>query len=41
MRGSHHVRENIATSDEPPLDEALLTVLRRHRWDRHAAPWSD
>jgi aryl-alcohol dehydrogenase-like predicted oxidoreductase len=41
MRRPAHVRENLATSDAPPLEPELLAVLRRHRWDRSAAPWSD
>ncbi len=34
MRSEAHVRENIATSDQGPLDRSLLNELRRHRWDR-------
>jgi aryl-alcohol dehydrogenase-like predicted oxidoreductase len=41
MRRARHVRENLATSDQPPLDEALMSTLARHRWDRRATPWSD
>jgi aryl-alcohol dehydrogenase-like predicted oxidoreductase len=41
MRRPGHVRENLATSDAPPLGEELIAKLRRHRWDRSAAPWSD
>jgi aryl-alcohol dehydrogenase-like predicted oxidoreductase len=40
MRTPAHVRGNLAVSDGKPLDEALLTELRRHRWDRVPAPWS-
>jgi aryl-alcohol dehydrogenase-like predicted oxidoreductase len=41
MRRPHHVRENIASSGKAPLTDELTAVLRRHRWDRGAAPWSD
>jgi aryl-alcohol dehydrogenase-like predicted oxidoreductase len=41
MRKAEHVRQNIATSDAGPLDEALLAELKKHRWDRKPAPWSD
>jgi aryl-alcohol dehydrogenase-like predicted oxidoreductase len=41
MRKAEHVRENIATSDAGPLDKALLTELKKHRWDRKPKPWSD
>ena len=41
MRRHDHVRENLATSDQPPLDEELMAKLRRQRWDRSATPWSD
>ena len=41
MRRPGHVRENLATSDAPALGEELIAKLRRHRWDRSAAPWSD
>ncbi len=40
MRSIKHVRDNIATSDAPPLDAALLQELRRHRWDRKPTEWS-
>jgi hypothetical protein len=36
-----HVRENIALSDQGPLPPDLLRELKRHRWDREPAPWSD
>ncbi len=41
MRREKHVRENIASSDSEPLDADLISALRRHRWDRRAAAWSD
>ncbi len=34
MRKLRHVEENIAVSDGRPLQESLMTELRRHRWDR-------
>jgi aryl-alcohol dehydrogenase-like predicted oxidoreductase len=34
MRKPHHVDQNTAASDAPPLDPALLASLRQHRWDR-------
>jgi aryl-alcohol dehydrogenase-like predicted oxidoreductase len=41
MRKPEHVRENIALSDKGPLSPELLKELKRHRWDRKPAPWSD
>ena len=41
MRSPEHVRQNVAASDAGPLDAALLTELKRHRWDRKPQPWSD
>jgi aryl-alcohol dehydrogenase-like predicted oxidoreductase len=41
MRKLEHVRENIALSDKGPLSPELLQELKRHRWDRKPAPWSD
>lgn len=41
MRKLDHVRENIALSDKGPLDRGLLQELKKHRWDRKPAPWSD
>lgn len=41
MRKLEHVRENIGLSDKGPLDPGLLKELRKHRWDRKPAPWSD
>jgi aryl-alcohol dehydrogenase-like predicted oxidoreductase len=41
MRKAEHVRQNVAASDAGPLDKALLTELKKHRWDRKPAHWSD
>jgi aryl-alcohol dehydrogenase-like predicted oxidoreductase len=41
MRKIHHVEQNIASSDAAPLPEGLLKELKKHRWDRLPAPWSD
>jgi aryl-alcohol dehydrogenase-like predicted oxidoreductase len=41
MRKPAHVKQNLATSDAGPLDNALLQELKKHRWDRKPAPWSD
>ena len=41
MRKLDHVRENIAFSDKGPLDPQLLEELKKRRWDRKPAPWSD
>ncbi|MFZ0883884.1 MAG: aldo/keto reductase [Candidatus Acidiferrales bacterium] len=41
MRKLQHVRENIAFSDDAPLDAALLRKLKAHRWDRTPKEWSD
>jgi aryl-alcohol dehydrogenase-like predicted oxidoreductase len=41
MRTAEHVRQNLATSDAGPLDNSLLAELKKHRWDRRPAPWSD
>jgi hypothetical protein len=40
MRKIRHVRQNLVTSDAPPLDAALSAELRRHRWDREPTEWS-
>jgi aryl-alcohol dehydrogenase-like predicted oxidoreductase len=34
MRTVRHVEQNLAASDRPPLGDALLARLRRHRWKR-------
>lgn len=41
MRKQMHVRSNTATSDGQPLPPLLMQELRKHRWDRAPAPWSD
>ena len=41
MRKLDHVRQNMALSDAGPLDAALLTKLKSHRWDRRPQRWSD
>jgi aryl-alcohol dehydrogenase-like predicted oxidoreductase len=41
MRKLQHVRENTALSDLGALSPTLLAELKRHRWDRKPAPWSD
>ena len=41
MRKLEHVRENITLSDKGPLSPELLRELKKHRWDRKPAPWSD
>ena len=40
MRKLSHVDSNIAASDAGPLPEDLLSELRRHRWERKPAKWS-
>jgi hypothetical protein len=40
MRREKHVRSNIACSDFGPLDQALHSALRPHRWDRTPTKWS-
>jgi len=41
MRKPRNVISNMAASDAPPLPEALYSELRKHRWDRKPAAWSD
>jgi aryl-alcohol dehydrogenase-like predicted oxidoreductase len=41
MRKTNHVESNIAASDAGPLPTDLLSELRKHRWVRKPAPWSD
>jgi hypothetical protein len=31
----------MALSEAGALDAELMTKLRRHRWERRPAPWSD
>jgi len=41
MRKLNHVKTNVAASDAGPLPAELLSELRKHRWARKPAPWSD
>jgi aryl-alcohol dehydrogenase-like predicted oxidoreductase len=41
MRKEGHVRGNLALSDAGGLDAALVGRMRKHRWERLPAPWSD
>ncbi len=41
MRSPEHVLANTSYSDKGPLSAELIAELRRHRWDRKPAPWSD
>ncbi len=41
MRKLDHVRQNVRLSDGGPLDAALITELKAHRWDRKPQRWSD
>lgn len=41
MRKPQHVEANIAASDAGPLPAELLAELKKHRWVRKPAPWSD
>ncbi|MEP7288309.1 MAG: aldo/keto reductase [Chloroflexota bacterium] len=41
MRKIKNLEENIKTSDGVKLDPALLEQLRKYRWVREPAPWSD
>jgi len=41
MRTVAHVVSNTAVSDGRALPSDLMAELRRHRWVRHPAPWSD
>jgi aryl-alcohol dehydrogenase-like predicted oxidoreductase len=41
MRKSQNVRENSALSDLGALRKDLLREVKRYRWDRKPAPWSD
>jgi len=40
MRKLNHVEANIHASDAGPLPDELQLELRRHRWDRQPASWS-
>jgi aryl-alcohol dehydrogenase-like predicted oxidoreductase len=41
MRDPEHVRMNVVASDAGRLDAGLLQELKKHRWDRKPAHWSD
>lgn len=41
MRKTRHVVANTAVSDDSPLPAPLMAELRRHRWVRKPAAWSD
>lgn len=41
MRKLDHVEQNIGLSDKGPLSPELLRELKKHRWERRPAPWSD
>jgi len=41
MRKPEHVKQNVAFSDAGPLDAKLVQTLRKHRWERQPAVWSD
>ena len=41
MRSPEHVTANTGYSDLGPLPAGLVAVLRKHRWDRRPAHWSD
>ena len=40
MRKKSHVHSNIASSEAVPLPVELIDELRKHRWVRKPAPWS-
>lgn len=40
MRKRRHVEANIAAGNRGPLDAALHTGLRKHRWERTPTKWS-
>jgi len=40
MRRPSHVDSNIRASDAGPLSRKLLSELRKHRWERKPAKWS-
>jgi aryl-alcohol dehydrogenase-like predicted oxidoreductase len=41
MRSPENVKSNTGYSDKGPLPADLIAELRKHRWDRKPAPWSD
>jgi len=40
MRKPAHVKSNLKTSDDGPLDHGLMKNLEKHRWDRKPNKWS-
>jgi len=40
MRKPGHVISNLSVSDEGPLELSLMEELKKHRWDRKPAGWS-
>ncbi len=40
MRKLHHVEANVAASDDGRLPQELFEELKKHRWVRKPAPWS-
>ncbi|MGH9407513.1 MAG: aldo/keto reductase [Terriglobia bacterium] len=40
MRKAGHVESNVAACEAGPLDPELYEALRKHRWDRKPAKWS-
>jgi len=40
MRKTSHVVSNLKTSDAGPLSHDLIKELKKHRWDRKPATWS-
>jgi aryl-alcohol dehydrogenase-like predicted oxidoreductase len=40
MRKLSHVKSNVEASDAGPLPAELLAELKKHRWVRKPAPWS-
>lgn len=40
MRRQRHVDRNMAVSDMEPFPESLVSIARRHRWDRTPTAWS-
>ena len=41
MRKLKNVESNIASSDQGALPDELISELKKHRWVRKPAPWSD
>jgi aryl-alcohol dehydrogenase-like predicted oxidoreductase len=41
MRSPEHVLANTSYSDQGSLSADLIAEVRKHRWDRKPAPWSD